>query len=317
MIPRILEFSLRNRLLVLAATICVATFGFFAFRELPIDVFPDPSPPLVQIYTEADGMAPEEVERLISYPIEASMFGLPRVSNIRSFSTFGLSLVNVYFEEGTDTYWARQLVSPRLREIGEELPAEAEESVLGPIATGLGLVYLYYVEGDEYSTIELRTLQDWLIKYELKSVPEVSQVLSIGGDVKQFQILIDPNALLQYGLTVSDVADKVRENNQNTGASFITRGQEEYIVRSLGLVETIEDLKEVVIANRDGTPVYLSHVAEVEVLPAIRRGSALAMGDSSGTALERLRRTWRWVSFSSSSCCSCSWVTWAPHSSRF
>ena len=255
MITRILEFSLRYRLLVIAATLSVATFGFFAFRELPIDVFPDPSPPLVQIYTEADGMAPEEVERLISYPIEAAMFGMPRVSNIRSFSTFGLSLVNVYFEEGTDIYWARQLVSPRLREIGDELPTEAEESVLGPIATGLGLVYLYYVEGDDYSTIELRTLQDWLIKYELKSVPEVSQVLSIGGDVKQFQILIDPNALLQYGLTVSDVADRVRENNQNTGASFITRGQEEYIVRSLGLVETIDDLNEVFIAIRDGTPV--------------------------------------------------------------
>jgi cobalt-zinc-cadmium resistance protein CzcA len=279
MISRILEFSLRYRLLVIAATVAVASLGVLSFRELPIDVFPDPSPPLVQIYTEADGMAPEEVERLISYPIEAAMFGLPQVSNIRSFSTFGLSLVNVYFEEGTDIYWARQLVSPRLREIGEELPVEAEESVLGPIATGLGLVYLYYVEGDDYSTIELRTLQDWLIKYELKSVPEVSQVLSIGGDVKQFQVLIDPNALLQYGLTVSDVAERVRANNQNTGASFITRGQEEYIVRSLGLVETIEDLKGVVITNHDGTPIYLSHVAEVEILPGIRRGSALAMGE--------------------------------------
>lgn len=279
MITRILDFSLRHRLLVIAATIAIAAVGFFSFRELPIDVFPDPSPPLVQIYTEAEGMAPEEVERLISYPIEASMFGLPRVERIRSFSTFGLSLVNVYFEEGTDIYWARQLVSPRLREIGDELPADAEESVLGPIATGLGLVYLYYLEGDEYTTIELRTLQDWLVKYELKSVPEVSQVLSIGGDVKQFQILIDPNALLQYGLTVSDVADRVRENNQNTGASFITRGKEEYVVRSLGLVETIDDLKQVVVANRNGTPVYLSHVAEVEILPGIRRGAALAMGE--------------------------------------
>ena len=279
MISRILGFSLRHRLLVIAATVSVATLGVFSFRQLPIDVFPDPSPPLVQIYTEAHGMAPEEVERLISYPIEASMFGLPRVSNIRSFSTFGLSLVNVYFEEGTDIYWARQIVSPRLREIGEDLPEHAAESVLGPIATGLGLVYLYYLEGDDYTTIELRTLQDWLVKYELKSVPEVSQVLSIGGDVKQYQILIDPNALLQYGLTVSDVAERVRENNQNTGASFITRGQEEYIVRSIGLIQTIEDLKGVVITNHEGTPIYLSHVAEVEILPAIKRGSALAMGE--------------------------------------
>ena len=123
MISRILDFSLRHRLLVIAATVSVAAFGVFSFRQLPIDVFPDPSPTLVQIYTEADGMAPEEVERLISYPVEASMFGLPRVSNIRSFSTFGLSLVNVYFEEGTDIYWARQIVSPRLREISGDLPA--------------------------------------------------------------------------------------------------------------------------------------------------------------------------------------------------
>ena len=279
MIPRILDFSLRHRLLVIAATIAVAAAGALSFRHLPIDVFPDPSPPLVQIYTEADGMAPEEVERLISYPIEASMFGLPKVSNIRSFSTFGLSLVNVYFEEGTDIYWARQIVEPRLREIRGDLPNEAGEPVLGPIATGLGLVYLYYVQGEDYTTIELRTLQDWLIKYELKSVPEVSQVLSIGGDVKQYQILIDPNALLRYGLTVSDVADRVRANNRNTGASFITRGQEEYIVRSIGLVETIEDLKGIVLKNHQGTPIYLSHVAEVEILPAIRRGSALAMGE--------------------------------------
>jgi len=279
MISRILEFSLRHRLLVIAATVSVATWGIFSFQQLPIDVFPDPSPPLVQIYTEANGMAPEEVERLISYPIEASMFGLPKVMNIRSFSTFGLSLVNVYFEEGTDIYWARQIISPRLREIGQDLPREAGESVLGPIATGLGLVYLYYLEGDDYTTIELRTLQDWLVKYELKSVPEVSQVLSIGGDVKQYQILINPNALLQYDLTVSDVADRVRESNQNTGASFITRGQEEYIVRSIGLIETIEDLKGVVIKNHQGTPIYLSHVAEVKILPAIKRGSALAMGE--------------------------------------
>ena len=142
MISRILEFSLRQRLLVIAATIAVGTFGMFSFRQLPIDVFPDPSPALVQIYTEAHGMAPEEVERLISYPIEASMFGLPKVSNIRSFSTFGLSLVNVYFEEGTDIYWARQIVSPRLREIGQDLPDETGESVLGPIATEIGRAHV-------------------------------------------------------------------------------------------------------------------------------------------------------------------------------
>jgi cobalt-zinc-cadmium resistance protein CzcA len=279
MIQKFIQFSLKQRIFIVLATIIVAFLGFFSFERLQIDVFPDPSPPLVQIYTEAHGMAPEEIERLISYPIESSMFGLPKVKNIRSFSTFALSLVNVYFEDKTDIYWARQLVSQRLLEARENIPEYAHNPVLGPIATGLGLVYLYYLEGAEYSTLELRTIQDWLIKYELKSVPEVSQVLSIGGDVKQFQILVTPQSLLKYGLTIAEISERVRENNQNVGASFITKGQEEYIVRSVGLVYAITDLENIVVANYLGTPVYLKDVATVKILPAIKRGTALANGE--------------------------------------
>jgi cobalt-zinc-cadmium resistance protein CzcA len=279
MIQKIIHLSLKQRIFILLATIILSLLGFFAFERLPIDVFPDPSPPLVQVYTEAHGMAPEEVERLISYPIESSMFGLPRVKNIRSTSTFALSIVNVYFEDKTDIYWARQLVSQRLLEARESIPEQAHNPVLGPIATGLGLVYLYYLEGENYSTLELRTIQDWLVKYELKSVPEVSQVLSIGGDVKQFQILVSPHSLLKYGLSISDLAKRIRENNQNVGASFITKGKEEYIVRSVGLAQTIEDLGNIVVANYQGTPVYLRNLAEVEVLPAVKRGTALANGE--------------------------------------
>ena len=279
MIQKIIHLSLKQRLFILLATIILCFLGFFAYERLAIDVFPDPSPPLVQIYTEAHGMAPEEVERLISYPIESSMFGLPRVKNIRSTSTFALSIVNVYFEDGTDIYWARQLVSQRLHEARENIPEEAHNPVLGPIATGLGLVYLYYLEGKDYSTLELRTIQDWLVKYELKSVPEVSQVLSIGGDIKQFQILVSPHSLLKYGLSISDLADTIRENNQNVGASFITKGKEEYIVRSVGLAQTIEDLENIVVDNYQGTPIYLRNIADVKVLPAIKRGTALANGE--------------------------------------
>jgi cobalt-zinc-cadmium resistance protein CzcA len=224
-------------------------------------------------------MAPEEIERLISYPIESSMFGLPKVKTIRSFSTYAISLVNVYFEDKTDIYWARQLVAQRLLEVREQLPEQAHDPVLGPIATGLGLVYLYYLEGKDYSPIDLRTIQDWLVKYELKSVPEVSQVLSIGGDVKQFQILINPQSLLKYDLTISELMDRVRKNNQNVGASFITKGKEEYIVRSLGLAQTVEDLKNIVIANVQGTPIKLKDIGSVQILPAIRRGAALANGE--------------------------------------
>ncbi len=279
MIQKILQLSLKQRLFVVLATIILCFLGFAAYQRLSIDVFPDPSPPLVQVYTEAHGMAPEEVERLISYPIESSMFGLPHVNNIRSTSIFALSIVNVYFEDGTDIYWARQLVSQRLHEARENIPEQAHNPVLGPIATGLGLVYLYYLEGEDYSTLELRTIQDWLVKYELKSVPEISQVLSIGGDVKQFQILVSPHSLLKYGLSISELAERIRENNQNVGASFITKGKEEYIVRSVGLAQTIVDLENIVVANYQGTPVYLRNIAEVEVLPAIKRGTALANGE--------------------------------------
>jgi cobalt-zinc-cadmium resistance protein CzcA len=214
----------------------------------------------------------------VSIPVEAAMFGLPKVERIRSSSTYGLSVVNVYFEEGTDIYWARQVLAPRLHEIEADLPPQAHESFLGPIATGLGMVYMYYVEGDGYSAMELRTLQDWLIKYELKSVPEVSQVLTIGGDVQQFQVLVDPNALLQFDLTLAEIMERIEAGNRNAAAGFITRGPEEFIVRSLGLVETVDDLRNIVVANRGGTPVYLSSVAQVELLPGIKRGAALANG---------------------------------------
>jgi cobalt-zinc-cadmium resistance protein CzcA len=279
MISNLINFSLKQRLFIVLITALIAVFGLLAFQRLPIDVFPDPSPPLVQVYTEAEGMAPVEIERLISYPIESSMFGLPRVKNIRSFSTFGLSLINVYFEDKTDIYWARQLVSQRLLEAEENIPAQAHHPVLGPIATGLGMVYLYYLEGEDYSPLELRTIQDWLVKYELKSVPEVSQVLSIGGDVKQFQILINPDSLLKYNLTISDISEKVRKNNQNIGASFITKGKEEYIIRSIGLVQTLDDLANIVIANYQGTPLFLKDVGSIQILPAIKRGAALVNGE--------------------------------------
>ena len=279
MIQKIIHFSLKQRMFIVMATVIVALLGLLAYQNLAIDVFPDPSPPLVQIYTEAHGMAPEEVERLVSYPVESSMYGLPRVKNIRSVSTYALSLVNIYFQDKTDIYWARQLVAQRLLEVKGQLPEQAHEPVLGPIATGLGLVYLYYLEGEGYSTLELRTIQDWLVKYELKSVPEVSQVLSIGGDVKQFQILVNPQSLLKYDLSVSDITLKVRQNNQNIGASFITKGKEEYLIRSIGLAKNVADLENIVVANHLGTPVKLKDVSKVQILPAIRRGAALVNGE--------------------------------------
>jgi len=279
MISKIIRFSLTQRLFIVLATFIVAFFGIVALKSLTIDVFPDPSPPLVQIYTEAHGMAPEEVERLISYPIESSMFGVPKVKNIRSFSTFALSIVNIYFRDKTDIYWARQLVAQRMTEVRDHLPEHAHNPVLGPIATGLGLVFLYYLEGEEHTSLELRTIQDWLVKYELAAVPEVSQVLSIGGDVKQYQVKVDPDSLLKYNLALSDITEIIRKNNQNMGAGFITKGQEEYIIRSVGLVRSVEDLENIVVANFQGTPIKLRNIARIQILPAIRRGAALVNGE--------------------------------------
>jgi cobalt-zinc-cadmium resistance protein CzcA len=278
MIGRLLELAVRQRLFIAAAGLVVALLGVFSFRDLTIDVFPDPSPALVQIYTEVEGMAPEEVERLVSFPVESAMFGLPRVERVRSSSTFGLSLVNVYFQDGTDIHWARSLVAPRLHEIQGRLPEQAGEPFLGPIATGLGMVYLYYLEGLDRPVMELRTLQDWLVKYELKSVPEVSDVLSIGGEVREYRIEVDPQALLAYDLTLSDLMDRVRAGNRNTGAGFITRGEQNLIVRGIGLISSLEDLQAVVLTVREGTPVRLADVARVEVLPAVRVGAASVDG---------------------------------------
>lgn len=278
MIEKIVSFSIRQRVFVVLATVLTAVLGFLAYKNLSIDVFPDPSPALVQVYTESHGMAPDEIERFISYPIESAMFGLPRVKNIRSVSTFALSIVDVYFEDNTDIYWARQLVSQRIHEIRDQLPDYVHNPVLGPIATGLGMVYLYYLDGKGYSAMELRTMQDWLVKYELKSIPDVSQVLSIGGDVKQYQILVSPQSLLKYNLTISDLMDSVKKNNQNAGASFITKGKEEYIVRSIGLTLSEEDLANTVVANYRGTPIKIKDIASVKVAPAIRRGAAMANG---------------------------------------
>lgn len=278
MLDKIIEFSIKQKLFIIAATLIILILGILSYQRLPKDAFPDPSPCLVQIYTEAEGMAPEEVERFISYPIEAAMFGLPRVKSIRSFSTFALSMVSVYFKDGTDIYFARQLIAQRLPQIRKQLPSQAENPILGPIATGLGLVYLYYLEGENYSPLEIRTIQDWIIKYDLQSVPEVTQVLSIGGDIKQFQVLADPNKLIKYSLTLNDLIENIRKNNQNIGASFITKGKEEYIVRSIGLAKTIEHIKNIPVANYKGTPVYVKDLAEVKIGPAIKRGTALAEG---------------------------------------
>ncbi len=271
---KIIQFGLSNKLLISVLGILVMGAGVFSYKQLPIDAFPDVSPSLVQVFTETEGLAPEEIEKYITFPVEAAMNGLPDLDHIRSVSNFGLSVVNVYFKDGTDIYFARQLVNERLQEAREFIPDGFGEPQMGPISTGMGLILFYYLEDTtgQYSLTELRSVQDWLIKYQLQTVPGVTEVLGIGGWEKQFQVSVDPNALLRYDVTVQDIVDKIRINNLNVGAQFIEKNSEEYIVRSTGLLQEIEDIEAIVIKTHDGTPVYLKQIAQIEVGGAVRRG---------------------------------------------
>jgi cobalt-zinc-cadmium resistance protein CzcA len=271
---RLVSFSLENRLLAFILGVAVVAAGYWSYRGLPVDAFPDVSPSLVQVFTETEGLAPEEVEKYVTYPVEVAMNGLPGVERVRSVSNFGLSVVNIYFEDGTDIYFARQLVNERLQEAREQIPTLFGDPRLGPISTGMGLVLFYYLtdESGRRSLEELRTIQDWFVKRQLQTVPGVTEVLGIGGYEKQFQVNVHPENLLRYGLTIAEVIERIRANNLNVGAQFIERNAEEIVVRSVGLAESEADIEGIVLRTQDGIPVYVRDVADVGVGGAVRRG---------------------------------------------
>ena len=270
----IIQFALSSRMLVLVLGLVVSIAGFRSYLALPVDAFPDVSPNLVQIFTETEGLSPEDVEKYVTYPVETAMNGLPGLKKTRSVSNFGLSVVNVYFEDEVDIYFSRQVVNERLQEAREQIPEGFGEPAMGPISTGMGLILFYYIEDTtgNYSLEELRTIQDWLVKFHLQTVPGVTEILGIGGYEKQFQVRVHPENLIRFDITVSDVIERIRENNLNVGAQFIERNAEEYVVRSVGLAADIDDLENIVIKSEDGTPVFLHEVADIEIGGAIRRG---------------------------------------------
>ena len=270
----LIKTCLESRVLVIAFAVAVFIAGWAGYRNLPVDAFPDVSPSLVQIFTETDGLAPEEIERYVTYPIESVLNGLPQLEKVRSISNFGLSVVNVYFEEGTDIYFARQVVGERLREASKQIPEGFGEPAMGPISTGMGLVLFYYLDDNTgmFSLEELRSMQDWIVKYNLQTVPGVTEVLGIGGYEKQFHVNVHPDRLLQFGLTLPEVLQVIESNNLNVGAQYLEKDSEEYVVRSVGLATGIQDLEKMVLKTVDGTPVYLHQIADIEVGGAIRRG---------------------------------------------
>ena len=281
MIEKLIDYSLHNRLLMIVLAVLVMAVGWWSYTRLPVDAFPDVSPNLVQVFTVTEGLAPEEVEAFVTYPVETSMLGLPGVEKIRSVSNFGLSVVNVYFEEGTDIYFSRRLVNERLQEAREQIPEGFGEPELGPISTGMGLILFYYLEDTtgEYSLEELRTTHDWVVARNLARVPGVTEVLGIGGFEKQYHVAVDPDALLRYDLTVADVIERVEANNLNVGAQYIEQNNEELVVRSVGLAENMDDLRRIVVKTDDGRPIYLDDVADLQIGGAIRRGAQTRNGE--------------------------------------
>ena len=279
MTEKIMRIVLQARGLVLIAVIAVMAFGVYEYIRMPVDAFPDISPVMVPVFAEAHGMAPEEVERLITYPVESAMNGLPGVTQIKSTSAFGMAVIYTYFEDGVDIYFARQLVAERLASAMAELPEMHEPPALGPISTGLGQIFIYYLTMDESVDTEgkqpstyLRELNDWVVKFQLQTVPGVTDILSIGGHVLQYQVQIDPYALNKYDLSLEDIVDAVHANNRNAGGQFLVLGSEEHLVRGVGLLETLEDIRGIPIRVEDGVPVRIGDVAGVEYGDEIRRG---------------------------------------------
>ena len=285
MLKKLIEFSINKRLLLGLFLLVVIGAGVISYRQLPVDAFPDISPVMVPVFAEAHGMAPEEVERLITFPIETAMNGLPGVSAVRSTSAFGMAVIYVYFTDNTDIYFARQLVSERLNAAMADLPEMHEPPGLGPISTGLGQVFMYYLTADSTVDTEglpmdiyLRTINDWVVKYQLETVPGVTDVLSMGGNILQFQVKVDPFKLMAYDLTLGEVVEAIEQNNRNVGGQFIVRGREEYLVRGLGLIENTAQLAKMKVKEAKGVVVRLHEVATVEIGPEIRRGVVLKNG---------------------------------------
>jgi len=272
MIDRLIEISLRNRFLVVAFWVGIAAWGLWATLRAPIDAIPDLSDNQVIVFTDWSGRSPQEVEDQITYPLTVNLQGLPGVKVVRSSSAFGFSMIFVIFEDDVDLYFARTRVLERLNLVTKQLPAGVVPT-LGPDATGVGHVFWYTVEGGGLSLRDLRSLQDWYVRYQLNSVPGVAEVASVGGTVQQYQIDIDPNRLRSYGVPLGDVVRAVRASNSNVGGNVISANGSWSIVRGLGLIGSLDDIRNIVVNSHNGTPVYVKDVGTVQIGDAFRTAS--------------------------------------------
>ena len=283
MIDKIIAISLRQRFFVLLLSLGLVGFGIYSVMRLNMAAFPDVTNVQVQVNTEAPGLAAVEVEQLITFPIESVMNGLPDIAEVRSISKTGLSVITIVFDDNVDVYFARQLVLERLQLAKERIPEGLAEPEMGPITTGLGQIYKYVLVGEGKSPMELRTINDWLVKFQLRTVPGVTDVLSNGGFVRQYQVLAAPEKLFKYGLTMEDLRTAVSANNRNAGGWYLEGPQEQLVVRGVGWIRGGEagltDIRDIVVRSEDGTPVYVRDVAEVAFGPEIRQGAVTMNGE--------------------------------------
>ncbi|HSC35272.1 MAG TPA: CusA/CzcA family heavy metal efflux RND transporter [Thermodesulfobacteriota bacterium] len=279
MLNRILEFSLSNRFLIVVLTLLLTAIGVRSMLSLPIDAVPDVTPNQVQILTNSPGLGPVEVEQFITFPVETAMSGLPGIESIRSVSRFGLSAVTVSFEEDMDIYFARSLILERLGQAREMIPEGFGTPEMGPISSGLGEIYQFEVRGEGYSLMDLRSILDWDIAFKLKSVPGVVEVNTYGGELKTYEIQVNAEKLVSYNLSTDQVFEALERNNNNAGGAYIERNQEQYLIRGEGLVKSLPDIGNIVVAARsEGTPIYIRDIADVKYAPMVRQGAATRDG---------------------------------------
>ncbi|WP_145931865.1 efflux RND transporter permease subunit [Yersinia bercovieri] len=280
MIAAIIRWSLRNRLLVLLGAVMMAAWGVWSLQQTPLDALPDLSDTQVIIRVSYPGKAPQVVEDQVTYPLTTTMLSVPGAKTVRGFSMFGDAYVYVLFDDGTDPYWARSRVLEYLSQVQSTLPAEAK-AALGPDATGVGWIYEYALidRSGKHSLADLRALQDWTLKFELKTVPNVSEVASVGGMVRQYQVVLDPERMRALNLSHQQIANAITDSNQEGGGSVLEMGAAEYMVRASGYLKTPADFSNIVITSRDGTPILLSDVASVRMGPEMRRGVAELNGE--------------------------------------
>jgi Cu(I)/Ag(I) efflux system membrane protein CusA/SilA len=276
MIHWLIDVSLRNRFLIIASFLLLAGWGYWALRTVPIDAIPDLSDNQVIVFTDWPGRSPQEVEDVITYPLTVGLQGLPGVRVVRSSSAFGFSMINILFEDAVDIYFARTRVLERLNLLNKALPTGVVPT-LGPDATGVGHVFWYTVEGPGYALRDLRSLQDWFIRYQLNAVPGVAEVASVGGTVRQYQIDVDPNRLRAFRIPFSAIVDAVMRSNRNVGGNVVEASGTWSVIRGLGLIENVHDIEHIVIGAENGIPIFVRMVAEVKIGDAFR-ASALVKG---------------------------------------